>query len=88
MGSHSLRVGDVDGDGCDEIVYGAMTVDHDGKGLYTTGLRHGDALHLAVIDPARVGMQVWQVHEETAAPPVGNGGIAAGFRDAKPGNYI
>ena len=85
MGCHSLRQGDVDGDGFDEIVYGAMTVDHDGKGLYTTGLRHGDALHLAAMDPTRGGLQVWQVHEETGAPPNGNGGIAASFRDAATG---
>ena len=37
QGAHSLSVGDVDNDGLDEIVYGAMTVDHDGTGLYTTG---------------------------------------------------
>jgi rhamnogalacturonan endolyase len=88
MGCHSLREGDVDGDGFDEIVYGAMTVDHDGKGLYSTGLRHGDALHLAAMDPARGGLQVWQVHEETGAPPNGNGGIGATFRDAKDGTII
>ena len=40
-----MTVADFDGDGCDEICVGAMTVDHDGKGLFTTGLRHGDALH-------------------------------------------
>jgi rhamnogalacturonan endolyase len=88
MGCHSLREGDVDGDGFDEIVYGAMTVDHDGKGLYSTGLRHGDALHLADMDPDRPGLEVWQVHEETGAAPNGNGGIAASFRDAKDGKII
>ena len=81
QGCHSLRQGDVDGDGFDEIVYGAMTVDHDGKGLYNTGLRHGDALHLAAMDPDRGGLQVWQVHEEVAQ----NGDIGASFRDAKTG---
>ncbi len=88
MGCHSLRQGDVDGDGFDEIVYGAMTVDHDGQGLYSTGLRHGDALHLGAFDPTRGGLQVWQVHEETGAPPNGNGGIAASFRDAKTGAIL
>ena len=34
QGNHNLRVADIDGDGCDEIVYGSMTVDHNGKGLY------------------------------------------------------
>lgn len=36
MGNHSVTVADFDGDGCDEICVGAMTVDHDGKGLFTT----------------------------------------------------
>ena len=36
--------------------WGAMTVDHDGKGLFTTGLRHGDALHAGRFIPSRQGM--------------------------------
>ena len=63
MGSHSVTVADFDGDGCDEICVGAMTVDHDGKGLFTTGLRHGDALHAGRFIPSRQGMQVFGVHE-------------------------
>jgi len=63
MGNHGLSVADVDGDGKDEIVYGAMVVDDDGKGLYTTGLRHGDALHVSDLDPDRPGLEVFGVHE-------------------------
>ena len=63
MGNHSVTVADFDGDGCDEICVGAMTVDHDGKGLFTTGLRHGDALHAGRFSPSRQGMQVFGVHE-------------------------
>ena len=63
MGNHSVTVADFDGDGCDEICGGAMTVDHDGKGLFTTGLRHGDALHAGRFIPSRQGMQVFGVHE-------------------------
>ena len=63
MGNHSVTVTDFDGDGCDEICVGAMTVDHDGKGLFTTGLRHGDALHAGRFIPSRQGMQVFGVHE-------------------------
>jgi len=84
QGCHSLCVGDVDGDGKDEIVYGACTIDHDGKGLYTTGLGHGDALHLGDFDPTRPGLEVWQVHENTKI----NGGVAGSFRDAKTGEVI
>ena len=84
QGSHTVRQGDVDGDGFDEIVYGSMTIDHDGKGLYSTGLRHGDALHLSVMDPTRPGMQVWMVDEQTSE----NGGICSHFQDAKDGTII
>jgi rhamnogalacturonan endolyase len=84
QGSHTIRQGDVDGDGFDEIVYGAMAVDHDGQGLYSTGLRHGDAVHLSVMDPTRNGMQVWMVHELASE----NGGILTHFRNAGDGAVI
>lgn len=63
MGNHSLTVADVDNDGKDEICIGAMTVDDNGKGLYTTGLRHGDALHLTDLDPSNPGLEVFGIHE-------------------------
>jgi rhamnogalacturonan endolyase len=84
QGSHSVRQGDVDGDGFDEIVYGSMTVDQDGQGLYSTGLRHGDALHFSDLDPNRPGLEVWMVDEQTSE----NGGIASHFQDAKDGTII
>ena len=70
----------MDGDGCDEIVYGAMCVDHDGSGLYTTGLGHGDALHLTAFDPKSNRLQVWGCHE--------NGRDGSTFRDAATGEVI
>ncbi len=63
MGNHNLTVADVDGDGKDEIIYGSMCVDDNGKGLYTTGLRHGDAIHVSDLDPLRPGKEVFGVHE-------------------------
>jgi rhamnogalacturonan endolyase len=63
MGNHGLSVADVDNDGKDEIVYGSMVVDNDGKGLYTTGFRHGDALHVSDLDPDVPGLEVFGVHE-------------------------
>ncbi|WP_198033450.1 rhamnogalacturonan lyase [Flavobacterium commune] len=63
MGNHGLSVADVDNDGKDEIVYGSMVVDNDGKGLYTTGFRHGDALHVSDLDPEIPGQEVFGVHE-------------------------
>lgn len=79
QGNHNLGVADVDGDGRDEIVYGAMAVDDDGTGLYSTGLGHGDAMHLGDLDPRRPGMEVFSVHENTDAA------LGVEFRDADSG---
>lgn len=63
QGNHNLRVADVDGDGCDEIVYGACCIDHDGTGLYNTGWKHGDAMHIGAMIPGSDELQVWIGHE-------------------------
>ncbi|MGI5291564.1 hypothetical protein ACQEVF_50790 [Nonomuraea polychroma] len=68
QGNHNLSVADVDGDGRDEIAYGAMTLDDDGTGLYTTRLGHGDAMHLGDLDPAHPGLEIVGVHEHTNMP--------------------
>lgn len=83
-GAHSVTVGDVDGDGCDEIVYGSASIDHDGKLLYRTGFGHGDALHLGDFDPDREGLEVFMVHEEKGAAFPWD----AECRDARTGKVI
>ena len=62
QGNHNLRTADFDGDGCDEIAYGAMAVDNDGTGLYNTGFGHGDAMHI-VVEPGTQRLLIWDCHE-------------------------
>jgi len=69
MGNHNLSVNDVDQDGRDEIVYGAMVVDDNGQGLFSTGLRHGDALHVGNFDPTTPGLEAWGAHENEEPVP-------------------
>lgn len=66
-GAHTLSTADVDGDGCDEIVYGSCCIDNDGSLIYRTGLGHGDAMHVGDLNPDREGLEVMMVHEETDA---------------------
>ena len=80
QGNHNLRVADVDGDGKDEITYGAMAVDDDGRGLYNTGMGHGDAIHLMAFDPKSTKLQVWDCHE--------NRKDGSELRDARTGEVI
>lgn len=68
QGNHSLSVADVDGDGRDEIVYGAATIDDNGRGLWTTGLGHGDAGHVGDLDPSRPGLEYYKVSEDSSKP--------------------
>ncbi len=68
QGFHNLAVADVDGDGCDEIVYGACVIDHDGTPLYTTKLGHGDAMHLGRFTPNSKGFDFFGIHEDSDCP--------------------
>ena len=80
QGNHNLRVADVDCDGRDEITYGSMAIDDNGKGLYSTGFGHGDALHVTAFFPLDDRLQVWDCHE--------NKRDGSDFRDAATGQVI
>lgn len=80
QGNHNLRVADVDGDGCDEIIYGSCAIDNDGKGLYSTRMGHGDAMHLTKFSPDMPGFQLWDCHE--------NKKDGSSFRNAATGEVL
>jgi len=63
QGNHNLSVADVDDDGRDEIVYGSAVYDDDGKGLYSTGWGHADAMHVSDLLPANPGLEVFNIQE-------------------------
>ncbi|WP_045732104.1 rhamnogalacturonan lyase [Pseudarthrobacter chlorophenolicus] len=98
QGFHSLSAADVDGDGKQEIVYGSATLDDDGSLLYSSfdtlpagsaapgeeaRLGHGDAMHVADIDPNRPGKEIFTVHEGATYAPYGYA-----MRDAATGEVL
>lgn len=80
QGNHSLNVADLDGDGLDEVMYGSMAVDHDGIGLWNTGLGHGDANHVGKFLPEREGLQMFHCLE--------TGKTMVALHDARDGSVI
>ncbi len=64
QGYHNYIVADVDWDGRDEIVWGSMVIDDNGKGLSTTGLGHGDAQHIGDFNPYIHGQEMFACNED------------------------
>ncbi|WP_294333614.1 rhamnogalacturonan lyase [uncultured Sphingomonas sp.] len=83
-GNHQLSVADVDGDGRDEVIYGSMAIDDDGKGLWSSGLGHGDTMHVGDLDPTRPGLEKFGVHEEMRR----SGNRGAAMLDARTGELL
>jgi len=81
QGNHSLSIADVDADGKDEIIYGAMAINDNGQPLWNTGNGHGDAMHVGDLIPSRAGLEVFKVDEDITKP-------AAYMADARTGAII
>ena len=79
-GAHWISIGDVTGDGRQEIHYGSGALKPDGTTLYRTGFGHGDAIHLSDFIPSRPGLEYFMVHEHS---PYG-----ADLRDAATGEIL
>ncbi|MFC3491549.1 rhamnogalacturonan lyase [Glycomyces rhizosphaerae] len=68
QGAHSLSIADLDGDGRQEVVFGAMAVDDDGSPLWNTRMYHGDALHVSDFVPDNEGLEVFMPAEHSDQP--------------------
>ncbi|MDD3079545.1 MAG: autotransporter-associated beta strand repeat-containing protein [Paludibacter sp.] len=79
QGYHNYTVADGDGDGKDEICWGSMAIDNDGKPLYSTELGHGDAQHYGDLDPYRKGQEAFACNEDNPG---------TNLRDAKTGKIL
>lgn len=82
QGNHSLSTTDVDYDGKDEIIYGAMVVDDNGAPLYSVELGHGDAQHTSDLVPDNPGLETFSVHEHSDAK------YGIEMRDARTGEFL
>lgn len=69
QGNHNCTVADVDGDGKDEFITGALCMEvnekDEFKPRWCTFLQHGDALHIGDYDPTHKGYEFFTVHEDT-----------------------
>lgn len=69
QGAHSLTSADVDGDGCQEVIYGSATIDNDGTLLYSLSQKgdrhggHGDAERVSDFNLKNPGLEIFMVHE-------------------------
>ncbi len=84
QGNHQMTIGDVDGDGKDEVINGSSAINDDGKRLWTWGYGHGDALHMTDMDPDRPGQEIWQCLES----PGQYAQLGLRLNDAKTGETI
>ena len=82
QGQHSIKTGDIDGDGFDEILNGSIAIDHDGRTMWSTGMGHGDRFYLSDFDPVRPGLEIWYTIED----PHPQNGVS--LWDARAGSLI
>ena len=85
QGCHQMHIADLDGDGMDEVLLGSCAIDHDGKGLWSTGFGHCDHAYVGKIDPQREGFQVYFGVEGIIPGPKSKGICEV---DAATGNII
>lgn len=88
MGSHCLRIADLDDDGKDEILYGSAAINEDGSELWCSGNGHGDILHVGKFIKDRPGLQIVASFEEPKDYEGQGHGYACQTMDAATGAFI
>ncbi|WP_428818744.1 cellulose binding domain-containing protein [Microbulbifer sp. MCCC 1A16149] len=68
QGAHSLSIADLNGDGRQDIVFGAMAIGANGQPLWNTRMYHGDALHVSDFVPGRPGQEIFMPAEHSNQP--------------------
>lgn len=63
-GNHNIMAADCDNDGKQELFTGASCIDDNGKLLWCSGDKHGDAMHVGDLIPDHEGLEVWECHED------------------------
>ena len=86
-GNHQISIADVDNDGKQEVVYGAVVIDDNGAVLNYNTWGHGDALHVGDFDLDNPGLEIFMPIETASSNPVDK---RPGFvlRDGKSGNVL
>lgn len=95
-GNHNCTVADVDNDGKDEFITGALCMevndDNEFRPKWCTYLQHGDALHIGNYDPTHTGFEFFTVHEDSGTNSLSGNDITLDFGmsviDAETGNIM
>lgn len=95
-GNHNCTVADVDNDGKDEFITGALCMevndDNEFRPKWCTYLQHGDALHIGNYDPTHTGFEFFTVHKDSGTNSLSGNDITLDFGmsviDAETGNIM
>ncbi|MGN0181537.1 MAG: bacterial Ig-like domain-containing protein, partial [Candidatus Ornithomonoglobus sp.] len=81
-GNHNMTTADVDDDGRDEVISGALCLEFDDNDIlspkWCTFKEHGDALHIGDYDPTHQGLEFFTIHEDGGGVNI-YGGVTLDF---------
>ncbi|MBX2857973.1 MAG: hypothetical protein KTR17_04860 [Cellvibrionaceae bacterium] len=59
QGAHTIRSGDIDADGKDEVIIGSVALDDNGQPLWSINRGHVDHIHLGDLIPQEPGLEMY-----------------------------